>query len=129
MEFLAVLAAVVLIATPILAISAFLRIQRLNEQFRNFPLQDLATRFPRSNGILRHWKEPSGREAKTLRIQPNEFLTRLDLGPEEITSNYADPRPFTERHPNLLWVALGLAIVLLGYAALRALRTPDSPAQ
>lgn len=49
--------------------------------------------------------------------------------PEEITSNYADPRPFTERHPNLLWVALGLAIVLLGYAALRALRTPDSPAR
>lgn len=67
--------------------------------------------------------------SRTLRIQPNELLTRLDLGPEEITSNYADPRPFTERHPNLLWIALGLAIVLLGYAALHALRSPDSPAQ
>src|SRR3989442_14645345 len=65
----------------------------------------------------------------TLRIQPNELLSRLDLGPEETTANYADARPFTERHPNLLWIALALAIVLLGYAALRALRTPDSAAQ
>jgi Protein of unknown function (DUF3999) len=49
-------------------------------------------------------------------------------GPEESTENYADPRPFTARHSNLLWFALGLAVVLLGYAALRALRTPDSAA-
>lgn len=48
----------------------------------------------------------------------------LSLGPEEETSNYQDPRPFTERHPILLWLALGLAVLLLGYAALRALRTP-----
>lgn len=46
------------------------------------------------------------------------------LGAEELTGNYLDPRPFTERHPSLLWFALGIAIVLLGYAALRALRTP-----
>jgi len=67
--------------------------------------------------------------ARTLRIQPNEVLLGLSLGPEELTANYADPRPFTERHPNLLWVALGLAIVLLGYSALRAMRTPDSAAE
>jgi hypothetical protein len=66
--------------------------------------------------------------ARTLRIQPNEELLQLTLGPEEETSNYADPRPFTERHPNLLWLALGLAIGVLGYAALRALRTPESAA-
>jgi hypothetical protein len=66
--------------------------------------------------------------ARTLHIQANEVMTRLGLGPEETTSNYADPRPFTERHPNLLWIALCVAIVLLGYAALRALRTPDSAA-
>jgi hypothetical protein len=64
--------------------------------------------------------------ARTLHIQPNEELLHLSLGPEELTANYADPRPFTERHPNLLWIALGLAIVLLGYAALRALRTPGN---
>jgi len=67
--------------------------------------------------------------ARTLRIQPNEVILGLSLGPEEPTANYADPRPFTERHPSLLWIALGLAIVLLGYAALRAMRTPDSVAR
>src|SRR5713101_6771669 len=66
--------------------------------------------------------------ARTLHIQANEAMAHLGLGAEEATSNYADPRPFTERHPKLLWIALGLAIVLLGYAALRALRTPDPAA-
>ena len=66
--------------------------------------------------------------ARTLHIQPNEELLHLSLGTEELTANYADPRPFTERHPNLLWIALGLAIALLGYAALRALRTPGATA-
>lgn len=66
--------------------------------------------------------------AKTLRIQANELIPQATLGTEEPTSNYADPRPFTERHPNLLWLAVGIAVVLLGYAALRALRVPSSPA-
>jgi uncharacterized protein DUF3999 len=64
--------------------------------------------------------------ARTLHLQANEVMAHQGLGAEEATSNYADPRPFTERHPNLLWLALGLAIILLGYAALRAMRTPDS---
>ena len=64
--------------------------------------------------------------ARTLHIQPNEVMLHPNMFEEELTSNYADPRPFTERHPNLLWIALGLAIVILGYAALRALRTPES---
>jgi hypothetical protein len=44
-------------------------------------------------------------------------------GPEEITANYSDPRPFTERHPELLWISLGIAIALIGLTALRTLRT------
>ncbi len=67
--------------------------------------------------------------ARTLRLQPNEEMQHPNLGVEEPTSNFADPRPFTERHPNLLWLAVGIAVVLLAYAALRALRSPDSPAQ
>ena len=55
-----------------------------------------------------------------------KVLLQAQLGAEELTTNYADPRPYTERHPNLLWFALGIAIVLLGYAALRALRTPGN---
>jgi len=46
------------------------------------------------------------------------------LGAEESISNYRDPRPFTERHPHLLWLALGIAAVVIAYAALLALRAP-----
>jgi hypothetical protein len=49
----------------------------------------------------------------------------LSLGPEEESANYRDPRPFTERHPEILWGALGLAIVLIGLTALKTLRTRD----
>ena len=70
-------------------------------------------------------KYPQYDLARTLHIQANEMMAHLEMGVEESTSNYADPRPFTERHPNLLWIALGIAVVLLGTAALRAMRTPD----
>jgi hypothetical protein len=53
----------------------------------------------------------------------------LTAGPEEATSNYADPRPYTERHPNILWSALAVAVILLAYAAFRALRTPTEQQQ
>ncbi len=52
----------------------------------------------------------------------------LSLGSEEETSNYRDPRPFTERHPEVLWAALGLAIILIGLTALKTLRTPNKSA-
>lgn len=47
----------------------------------------------------------------------------LSLGPEETTTNYRDPRPYSERHPSVLWIALGIAIVLIGLTALKTLRT------
>ena len=64
--------------------------------------------------------------ARTLQIPALEAMFHSNLGPEESTSNYADPRPFTERHPNLLWIALGLAVILLGYTAVRAFGTPSA---
>lgn len=51
------------------------------------------------------------------------------LGPEELTANFDDQRPFSERHANLLWFALAVAVALLGYTAVRALRTPAAPPQ
>jgi Protein of unknown function (DUF3999) len=55
---------------------------------------------------------------------PKPAYRILPLGGEELTSNYADPRPFTERHPVLLWLALAIAVLLLGYTAMRTLRPP-----
>jgi len=52
----------------------------------------------------------------------------LSLGPEEQTANYRDPRPFTERHPEVLWSALGAAILLIGLTAIKALRSTGNPA-
>jgi hypothetical protein len=55
-------------------------------------------------------------------------ILTLSVGPEEITGNYRDPRPFTERHPGLLWVALGIAILLVGLTAVKTLRSATKPA-
>src|SRR5262249_61702915 len=52
------------------------------------------------------------------------LYSSLSLGPEETTANYRDPRPFSERHPSLLWISLGIAVVLIGLTALKTLRTP-----
>ena len=65
--------------------------------------------------------------ARTLQIPAMETMLPSNLGSEELTLNYTDPRPFTERHSYLLWIALGVAVLLLGYSALRALRTSTSP--
>jgi hypothetical protein len=49
-----------------------------------------------------------------------------ELGPERLNPNYRAPapplRPFTERHPELLWIALIAAICSLGIVALKAAR-------
>lgn len=53
----------------------------------------------------------------------------LSAGPEELTANYRDPRPFSERHPEVLWISLGAAILLIGVTAVKTLRTPSPPAE
>ncbi|MGP8259957.1 MAG: DUF3999 family protein [Acidobacteriaceae bacterium] len=49
-----------------------------------------------------------------------------ELGPEALNPNYHAPatplRPFTERHPELLWIALIAAICALGMVALKTAR-------
>jgi hypothetical protein len=51
-------------------------------------------------------------------------------GPEEVNADWVDPRAWTETHDIFLWTALGVAVMLIGYAAVRSLRrsaaTPDT---
>jgi hypothetical protein len=53
------------------------------------------------------------------------------LGPETVNAAYQprpDERPFTERHPVLLWLALILVVLLLGFIALRSAKRVEPPA-
>ena len=49
-----------------------------------------------------------------------------ELGPEGLNASYKAPaaevRPFAERHPELLWIALIVAICALGVVALKSAR-------
>lgn len=51
-----------------------------------------------------------------------EGASELPLGPEATNEGYVSAEPWTERHPVVLWVALGLAVAVLASLALRALR-------
>lgn len=48
------------------------------------------------------------------------------LGEGSVNPGYADPAPWTERHPAVLWMALLVAVAVLGTLAIRALRTAAS---
>jgi len=81
---------------------------------------------------LLYGNETAGRPhydlAHYLDVGPSKPVYRiLSLGPEQENENYRDPRPFTERHPEVLWSALGVAIVLIGLTALKTLRSAASP--
>jgi hypothetical protein len=62
---------------------------------------------------------------------PQANAAQVSAGPEQPNPAYQprpDDRPFTERHPALLWVALAAVIALLGAIALRsAKRVPPAP--
>jgi len=61
---------------------------------------------------------------RTLHVSASEEAFPDTLANEEENSGYQDPRPFSERHPALLWTALAVAAIALGYTALRTMRTP-----
>jgi hypothetical protein len=44
------------------------------------------------------------------------------VGAEEENSDYSDPRPWTEKNGYFLWAVVGIAVVVLGYAAIGSLR-------
>ena len=45
------------------------------------------------------------------------------LGAEVANAGWVSGAPFTERHPVLLWIALGLAVAVVAGLALRTLRS------
>ena len=58
---------------------------------------------------------------------PQAHALQATAGPELLNPTYQprpDERPFTEKHPALLWVALVAVIALLGIIALRSARRP-----
>jgi hypothetical protein len=48
-------------------------------------------------------------------------------GPEEINSDWSDPRPWTESHEDIVWFGVAVAILLLAYTAIHALRRATPP--
>jgi hypothetical protein len=64
---------------------------------------------------------------------PQSNASQIAAAPEQPNPQYQprpDARPFTEKHPALLWAALALVIALLGAIALRSPRpAPQSPTE
>lgn len=46
------------------------------------------------------------------------------LGPQRTNMNWIDPRPWSEKHAAVLWVATIIAVMILGLAAFRAFKRP-----
>ena len=58
------------------------------------------------------------------RLNPKQMEGAVSgqLGPEEVNLAWSDPRPWTEKYESVLWLAMGAAVLLLGYSAIRSLR-------
>ena len=61
---------------------------------------------------------------RTLHITAAQEVFPDELSGEKENAGYKDPRPFSEKHPAVLWGSLAVAVLLLGYTALRTMRTP-----
>jgi hypothetical protein len=66
--------------------------------------------------------------ARRINASQEDVAMVAQLGAEEETSNYADPRPWTERNRYVLWIVMGIAVLLLGGSAIRSLRKNSVPA-
>ena len=60
--------------------------------------------------------------ARTLDRAAMASASSVPLGAEVTSADYADPRPWSERNPAVLWMAVGLAVLVLGGLALRVMR-------
>jgi Protein of unknown function (DUF3999) len=57
---------------------------------------------------------------------PSDTMQTAQLGPEQLNSTYhdrPDARPFTDRHPHLLWIVLLGVVCILAIVAIRSSKT------
>ena len=75
--------------------------------------------------------EPSYDLARTLTdAQMNSAFAapgQVTLGPERANSAWQDPRPWTERHSLVLWLAVVLAAIALTFLAIQSLKGSHAP--
>nr|MDP9147777.1 hypothetical protein [Acidobacteriota bacterium] len=60
-------------------------------------------------------------------FQKDSSATQLQFEPEVLNAAFSarpDSRPWSERHPSLLWVTIIAAVLILGAIAFRSLKTP-----
>ena len=60
--------------------------------------------------------------ARLLGREDREQAVAVAVSAEEVNAAWIDPRPWSERHPVVLWIALGIVVAALALLALRALR-------
>ncbi len=63
-------------------------------------------------------------------FQKEKTAVPIALGPEELNAAYTgrpDSRPWSERHPAILWIAIIAAVLILGAVAVRSLKTTANP--
>lgn len=62
--------------------------------------------------------------ARRISRAESEAAALFPLGPEEANEAWVNPEPWSEQHPAILWAALGIAVLALGWLALRSFRSP-----
>jgi Protein of unknown function (DUF3999) len=61
--------------------------------------------------------------------QMNSAFAAWALGPERVNAVWQDPRPWTERHAIVLWLAVILAALALTFIAIQSLKSSPPPEQ
>jgi hypothetical protein len=72
--------------------------------------------------------EPQYDLARRITASQEDLAVVGQLGAEEMNSNYADPRPWSEKNRYILWIVAGIVVLLLGSSAVRALRKSSTSA-
>lgn len=67
--------------------------------------------------------QPTYELARLTVREEREQAAPADLGAYSTNEGYVSPDPWSERHPGVLWLALGVAVVVLGWIALRSLKS------